>query len=73
SFESCIGYQFLWMTRHFNVSVVSNNLSSSELKTFKMKHFINVEDALNDALKIHGKSSAILALPYASITYTLKK
>ena len=73
SFESCIGYQFLWMTKHFNIYVVSNNLSSNELKMFRMKHFLNVEDALNDAFKTHGKDSTILALPYASITYTLKK
>lgn len=73
SFESCIGYQFLWMTRNFNVCVVSNNLSSSDLKMFRMKHYLSVDDALSDALKIHGKDSAIIAIPYASITYTVKK
>lgn len=72
SFESCIGYQFLWMTKHFNIYVVSGNLSSDELKIFRMRYASSVNEALSKALEVHGKDSTILSVPYASITYVKK-
>jgi len=69
SFESCILYQFLWMIKHFSITVVTDKMSSEELEEIGMRHNLKVSEALKKSLDECGKDATITVVPYGSITY----
>jgi nickel-dependent lactate racemase len=68
SFESCVAYQFAWMTQRYSVTVVTDGVTKQELEEINMAHASTVGKALGTCLNHHGKNANVTVVPYASFT-----
>lgn len=70
SFEACVCYQFAYMKQRYRIVVVTDGMSEDEIAEIGMEYAPTVDEAIISSLKFHGSNAKVIAVPYASITYT---